>query len=118
MLRFLEKDPDSAFIFIYPTKVIRRISSTAGNRNISLRHWPKTNAWRSKTFFQAVQGWRASKLLPMTATRRKKIVVSALVTPQGSVSEKSIGQIRENASIIFTNFVSLSCPRKILSLTT
>jgi len=118
MLRFLEKDPDSTFIFIYPTKVFRRISTTAENRDMSLRHWPKTNVWRSKIFFRTVQDWRASKLLPMTATRHKKSVVSASVALRGSVSNVSIGQIREKASIIFTNFVSLCCPRKILGLTT
>ena len=41
----------------------------------------------------------------MMATHRKKIVVSVSVTPRGSPLDKSIGQIRENASIIFTNFV-------------
>ena len=53
----------------------------------------------------------------MMATHRKKIVVSALVTLRGSLHKKSIGQIRENASIIFTNFVSRSRPRETHSLT-
>ena len=50
-------------------------------------------------------------------TPRKKIVVSTLVTPPSSLSEMFIGQIRENASIIFTNFVCRGCPRDTFCLT-
>ena len=57
-------------------------------------------------------------MLPMTATLRKKIDVSALAIPRGSLPEGFIGQIRENASIIFTNFVCGSCPRETPNLTT
>ena len=38
-------------------------------------------------------------------TPRKKTVVSTLAPPRGSLPERFTGQIRENASIIFTNFV-------------
>ena len=51
------------------------------------------------------------------ATHRKKVVVSLLVTPNGSLLEDSTGQIRENASIIFTNFVGRSYLRVVLGLT-
>ena len=79
MLRFLEKDTDSTFIFIYPTKVLRNNLSAVEDMNTPVRHWPKTNASRSKTFFPAVPGWILSKSPPMMATHRRKIVVSALV---------------------------------------
>lgn len=54
----------------------------------------------------------------MMVTRRKKIVVSAFITWQGSISKEFIGQIRENASVIFTNFVGVSFQRKILRFMT
>jgi hypothetical protein len=53
----------------------------------------------------------------MTVTLRKKLVVSAFVTSRGSNSKGYIGQIRENTSVIFTNFVGLSFPIGIISLT-
>ena len=56
-------------------------------------------------------------MLPTMVTRRKKIAVSALFTLRGLISENSTGQIRENASIIFTNFVGFSCLGEILGLT-
>ena len=41
MLRFLEQDPDSTLIFIYPTKVLQNTLSAAEDTNTLVRRWLK-----------------------------------------------------------------------------